>query len=104
MSQLPIFPEGQIDLFIRCRVCARCYGDLESIEAPGYAPDNHIFLAYCPTCVDAWNYATVSRKYAEFLGQRALADKWEVQSNMPDLFPNPHLGKSTNQLLKELGF
>lgn len=101
---LPIFSEGNIDLFIRRRVCARCYGDLESKPAPDFAPDNHIYLAYCPVCEDAWNYATVSRFYAEHLGQQALADNWEIKANLPDLFPNPHKGKSEQQLIDELGF
>lgn len=102
--QAPIFPEGQITLFLRRRVCARCYGDLMSKPAPDYAPDNHVYLAYCPECGDAWGGTTVSKVYAEKLGQRAIAEQWEVEANLPDIFPSPHKGKTPEQLIKELGF
>lgn len=106
MSELtaPIFLEGHIDLFLRRRVCARCYGDLESRPSKDYSASNHEYEAYCPECGDAWNYATVSRHYAEHLGQQAIAENWEIKDNLPDLFPSKHKGKSNDQLLEELGF
>lgn len=89
---------GYADMFASRRVCARCYGDLSVM--PG---DHRTWTAECPTCGDAWGYATISRAYAEQLGQRALAERREATENLPDLFPNPHKGKSPNQILKELG-
>lgn len=92
-------PEGEIDLFVRRRVCARCYGDLEKRFGPG-----RNYITHCTACGDAWNGATVSRSYAEGLGQKALAELSEVKYNLPDLFPNPNRGKSASQLLAEMGF
>lgn len=100
----PTFQDGEIDLFLRRRVCARCYGDLEKRNAPNYSAHNHEYEAYCPECGNAWNYATVSKGYAEKLGQAALVQMNEVQHNLRDLFPNPHKGKSQSQLLAELGY
>jgi hypothetical protein len=34
----------------------------------------------------------------------ALSEFHEVKENLPDLFPNPHKGKSIEELIKELGF
>ena len=95
----PLLPDGEIEKFVRARVCARCYGDLRISEAPG-----RLWLADCPRCGTAWKGATVSRKYAEGLGQKGLAEAREVKANLPDLFPNVHRGKSTRQVLNELGF
>lgn len=93
------FPDGVIDKVIQRRVCARCYGDL--VKQP--AADRQ-WVAICPTCGDAWGGTTVSRKYAERLGQQAIAERAEVKANLPDLFPNPHSGKPAAQILSELGF
>lgn len=100
----PSFLEGEIDLHLRRRVCARCYGDLDKRPSADWTESNHQWDAYCPTCSDAWNYATVSRAYAEHLGQQAISEQWEVEINLPDLFPNPHSGKSPEQIMEELGF
>jgi len=93
------FQDGEIDQFISRRVCARCYGDLIKTQA-----DNRMWDASCPTCGDAWGGATVSRAYAERLGQQALAERSEVKNNLPDLFPNPNRNKTAEQIIKELGF
>lgn len=100
----PTFRDGEIDLFLRRRVCARCYSELEKQESPDFSPANHEYIAVCPTCQDAWNYATVSRAYAEHLGQVYLSDALEVRENLRDLFPSPVAGKSAEDILKELGF
>ena len=100
----PTFHDGEIDLFLRRRVCARCYSELEKQESLNFSPSNHEYIAVCPTCLDAWNYATVSRSYAEHLGQVYLSDALDVRENLRDLFPSPHAGKSEEQLLSELGF
>lgn len=100
----PVFHDGEIDQFLVRRVCARCYSELAKRDGPDFSAKNHEYEAYCPQCGDAWHYATVSRSYAEQLGQQALANAWEVSRNLPDLFPNPHHGKPAEQLLAELGF
>lgn len=100
----PTFHDGAVDQFIACRVCARCYGDLAKRNAPDYSPENHNYEIYCPTCGDAWHYATVSKTYAEKLGQQAIAANWEIKANLPDLFPNPHHGKPAEQIIHELGY
>ena len=104
MIDLPTFADGEIEQHIARRVCARCYGDLVQVNAPDYSAHNHSYNAVCLECGNAWNGATVSKGYAEQLGQTALAQKAEVEHNLKDLFPNPHHGKSEEQLLKELGF
>ena len=95
----PRFTDGEIDQFIQRRVCSRCYGELEKRPVEG-----RLYEAYCPECNGKWNYTTVSRSYAERLGQKALNEYMDVKGNMPDLFPNPHKGKTPEELLKELGF
>lgn len=102
MMDAPKFLDGYIDLFLRRRVCARCYGDLASRPAKDYSPANHVFEAYCPNCEGAWHYATISVRYAERLGQQAIADLWDVKSNMPDLFPRVRMSES--KILADLGF
>jgi hypothetical protein len=96
-KKVPTFQEGDIDTFIRRRVCARCYHDLEKKLA-----DDRMYEAVCPICEGAWGYATVSRKYAESLGQKALADYFIVRENLPDLFPRQK--RTEKQLLSSLGF
>lgn len=91
--------DGEIDKVLRYRVCARCYGDMRKV-----ATDNRLWVAVCPACLDTWGGATISRRTAEMRGQRALAELWEVQANLPDLFPNPHKGKEAKIILSELGF
>jgi hypothetical protein len=92
-------PDGEIDRFLRRRVCARCYGDLRKVPA-----DDRKWEAVCLSCGDAWQGATISRKGAERRGQQALAELWEVKANLKDLFPNPHQNKPTRQILAELGY
>ena len=100
MTDAPRLPEGIVDQFIGRRVCARCYGEL----AKRTLKDTRDFEVYCPTCNGDWNYTTVSRHYAERLGQKALTELDAVKTNLPDLFPNPNKGKSAEELIKELGF
>jgi len=95
----PTLPDGDIDRFICRRVCARCYGDLVKRFA-----EDRAYEAVCPVCEGVWGYTTVSRKHAEGLGQKAIADYWRVRANLPDLFPNPVRGKSSAQILNSLGF
>lgn len=93
------FLDGEIDIFIRQRVCARCYGDL--VKRPA---EDRMWEAICPMCGTAWGGTTISRWYAERLGQTALQEKVEVAYTMPDLFPSPHRDKSAEQIIQELGF
>ncbi len=92
-----LLPDGKIDQFIQRRVCARCYSDLQRDFAPG-----SMWTVRCPTCGDAWGGATVSRKYAEGLGQQALAEYSELKYSRPDLFPQ--VKKSAKDAIKDLGF
>jgi len=99
MTDLPTFSDGEIDKHISRRVCSRCYGDLIKREA-----DNRQWFAICLTCGDAWGGTTVSRAYAERIGQKALMERREVKENLRDLFQNPNAGKTTEQILSDLGF
>jgi ribosomal protein L37AE/L43A len=94
-----LFPDGEIDKYISSHVCSRCYGDLQKKPV-----ENRLWDASCPECGDAWHGTTIRRSTAERRGQRALSEAQEVKTNLPDLFPNPHDGKSTDQLIKELGY
>ena len=91
--------DGEIDQYIQKHVCSRCYGDLQK-----FPTDNRLWESKCPECGDAWRGTTIRRSTAERRGQRALSEAHEVKTNLPDLFPNPHKGKSIEQLNKELGF
>lgn len=98
----PIFHDGFIDLYAHRRVCARCYGDLESRPAAEDTPQEHLYVAYCPICEETWHFATVSRYYAERLGQKAIADLWDVKHNLADLFSRAR--QSEMQILEALGY
>jgi len=101
MPDIPTFPDkGYAEKFSQRRVCSRCYGDLTI--AP--LQSERKWIATCHTCGDAWGFTTVSRSYAERLGQRALAERAEVKKNLSDLFPNPHKGRDKDDLIKDLGF
>ncbi len=95
----PALQDGLVDRYIARRVCARCFGDLQKKLAP-----ERMWAVYCPRCQAAWNFATVSRRYAEWLGQEAIAQLCQARENFQDLFPNPHKGKTAPQLLRELGY
>ena len=82
----------------RDRVCARCYGQLQIRRVEG------VDEVYCPACGAAWGGTTILERTAEQRGQKAIEELWEVTSLLPDLFPNPHRGKTTSQILAELGF
>lgn len=101
MPEPPIFDQGKVDQFIQRRVCSRCYGDLEKYPAPrekGWAK----YYVRCPECGDAWRYTTVSRSYAEGLGQKALTEYNEVRYNLPELFPVKQ--RTKEECLHDLGF
>ena len=92
------FEDGEVDKFIQTHVCARCYGELMAVEAEGRK-----WTVVCRSCEDAWQGATITRRSAERRGQKALEESAEVKANLADVFPNPHKGKSAEQILKELG-
>ena len=92
------YNDGEIDRFIKRRVCARCYGDLVKMPA-----ENRTWTAICPSCGEACGGRTISRWTAERRGQVALAEALEVRVTLADLFPNPHKGKSAEKLMNELG-
>ena len=94
-----LLPDGEIDKYIQKNVCSRCYGDLQKFPA-----EDRLWEAKCPTCGEAWHNTTIRRNTAERRGQQALSDVMEVKTNLPDLFPNPHKGKTVEELNKELGF
>jgi hypothetical protein len=96
----PILQDGEIDRFLSTRVCARCYNDL--VKRPVANPRG--WSATCHFCGDAWHYTTVSRRYAEQLGQQALSDHRTARDRFADIVPNVTQGKTPEQLLSELGF
>jgi hypothetical protein len=102
----PTFPDGEIDKFLQRRVCARCYGDLQKRPAADDSPYNHSYEVFCPTCGDAWHYATISILTAEQRGSQAISELHEVTKTFrgTGIIPNPHEGKTQDQLLAELGF
>lgn len=95
----PEVDQAAVGGILRRRVCARCYGDL--VKSPG--SQTFYWAISCPTCGDTWQYTTVSRHYAEMLGQDAVADLNEAQRRFADMLP-PKPQKSQAQILSELGF
>jgi len=93
----PTLPDGQIDFFIRDRVCSRCYGDLSKRPT-----SERTWEVSCPACGDAWGFTTISRHTAERRGQQALSELYEVKQNLPDLFPRTQ--RTEKQTLSELGY
>jgi hypothetical protein len=97
----PVFTDNvDADRFARLRVCARCYSDL--VTRPVNEPCRG-WAVVCVICGASWQFTTVSRKYAESLGQQALTDFRVAQTEHEDLFPKPPR-RSEAQILKELGF
>jgi predicted RNA-binding Zn-ribbon protein involved in translation (DUF1610 family) len=90
-------PDGKIDQLIQRNVCARYYGELTKRPA-----DQRQWEFYCPACGDAWHGATIRRSTAEGRGQKALSELYEVKANVPDLFPNPHKGRSAQSIISDL--
>ena len=95
----PEIDQVEIGGFVSGRVCARCFGDLR--KAPG--TKTFMWAIECPTCGDAWNFTTVSRKYAENLGQQALAEIGDATKRFADLLPAKPK-RSKEQIMSELGF
>jgi hypothetical protein len=93
-----VYQQGEVDIILRDRICARCYGHLLKRDVA-----SNQYEVFCPKCGDEWGGATISKKYAERLGQKALIEYREVKVNLPDLF-NDKTGKSETDLLKDLGF
>ncbi len=93
------YQDGIIDRVISRRVCARCYGDLVKTMA-----DDRTWGLICPKCGDTWHGATVSRRYAERLGQQAMNEYLEVRHN-PALRDVLGIERSSEaEIMKDLGF
>jgi len=95
-----LLQDGEVDKYIARHVCALCYGDL--IKRPVSNPRG--WEVSCPVCGDAWKFNTVTRRYAERLGQQALADYRDARRRFTDIVPSSVAGKSSAQILKELGY
>ena len=93
------FQDGEIDKYTRDHVCARCYGELQKFPAP-----ERKWGVKCPNCGEAWGGTVVRRSTAERRGQSGLAEIREVKTNLPDIFPNPNKGRTTKDILEDLGF
>jgi hypothetical protein len=94
-----LLSEAEIGKFIKHYVCARCYGDLQLRFA-----ENRSYEALCPTCGDAWGSTVICRSTAERRAQQGMSEIREVRRNLSDLFPNPHHGKTSEQLITEIGY
>lgn len=90
-----LLEDGAVDRYIAWRVCAWCYGDL--VKRPVEGRKWQVVCRYC----DRPTY-TVSKNYAERLGQKALAERWEVLDTFPEL--RTATGLSEDDLIKSLGF
>ncbi len=79
-----LLSEGEIDKFLRNRVCGRCYGDLVKSFAP-----NRKYTANCPECGDKWHGATISRITAELREQQAISEYYEIRFDpaLADILP-----------------
>lgn len=80
-------------------LCSNCWGELEAI------PEGDGFKALCRSCgADTKGYVTqryVTRRRAESEFEKVNATHMLIRAGVLD---NPHAGKSTKQLLEELGF
>jgi len=96
----PLLQDGEVDQFLSRRVCSRCYADLE--KRPVNNPRG--WQVFCYFCGDVWGYTTISRRYAEILGQTALADHRQARTRFADIVPDPLAGKTQSEILSELGY
>ncbi len=96
----PLLQDGEIDQFLSRRVCSRCYADL--VKCPVNNPRG--WQVSCHFCGDVWGYTTVSRRYAEILGQTALADHRQARTRFADIVPPAMAGKTQAEILSELGY
>jgi hypothetical protein len=93
------FYDGEIEIIIRRFVCAQCYLDLKK----RFAPDRK-WIAFCPVHGDIETVGRITRSSAERLGQKLVARRKEIIAKFPEEYPSPHKGKSTEQLIEEMGF
>jgi predicted amidophosphoribosyltransferase len=84
---------------VKFYACSNCWGELESI------PAENGYQVLCRKCGDdTKGYVTqgyVTRRRAESQFEEVNATHMLMKAGVLD---NPHAGKSTEQLLKELGF
>jgi hypothetical protein len=99
-KDLPIYTDEHIGRIILFRCCARCYGHLVKYPAP-----ERKWYALCPNCADAWHGAHISKRTAELIEQKALADYRDVINNpaLADILPVQEK-HSEADLLAELGY
>lgn len=79
-------------------VCGRCWQHLNS----QYLGNNQSFV-YCSNEDCNGDYFH-SKKGVERARQEDILNAAEARYNLRDVLPNPHKGKSEDELLKELGF
>lgn len=87
------------EITIQRYVCARCWGHLIAF------PEDGGWRVECAKYGDE-HAGYVTCHYADKRRESSVAEAWEVKDNLESLgvIQNPHKGKSSNQLLEELGF
>ena len=80
-------------------VCAGCFGDLEERWVDG---PSHLSFVYCSKCGPGRGFVT--RRHAEQRLAESRSEAAEVEQNIGYLIGLNKPKKSTEQILKELGF
>jgi len=76
--------------------CAGCYGHLNAYAMPG-----RLTRLVCDRCGDGRGFVT--KRWAERRKSDSLGEAMDVTINLRGILPNPHAGKSAEQLLAEIG-
>ena len=93
-----IFDEHLAQHTINNYVCSACWGHLISFHEP-----ERMTRVECHRC-GTETPGFVTKYYSERRQAESTADKMDVLHNLRGIIPNPNEGKSTDDLLEELGF
>ena len=95
-----VYPPEQANSIVSDYVCAGCWGRLNI----RHLTDSHNVVVFCSNCGDnrGLHYHTWTENERQLNQTYAI----EAKKTLRDLgiIPNPHEGKSADQLIKELGF
>ena len=87
------------DRTVKHYVCSSCWGHLIKIPAL----QRGFWIVECHRCrEETKGYVTMA--YAERRLSESSAEKMDVQINLRGILPNQHAGKTTTQILTEMGF
>ena len=88
------------ELTLRDYVCSNCWGHLLA-----YPMDNQLWLVICHRCGDETK-GYVTKYFADGRRDESHGEKFEARRMLEEMgiIQNEHAGKTSEELIKELGF